>query len=382
MKKIKLLTTLSGLGVIAAAIPLVSTGCTSKYDSSNYIIYKGEKVKLDGFTFTQTDINLLCTQQAVPYDPAKSDSATWSAYYINGVPYDINYITEINIGTASNVAIIPPNFMNGCVHLRTVNLNGIKDLTYIGDNFLDYCYLLSTLVLPTLKNLSGEDMINLKYLTGSISQIPEYFLYGNNQLDTIDLEPFANIRYVPEGFMESCSNIKSLDFSSWKNVSYIGSSFLWGNESLEKVNLPTIKQLDFSKEVLKQLGVDTSPVTTIGNYFMQHCTSVKSFDFTPFAEVNYIADDFLGEESGEYIFNLNISTLDFSKLTKLNRIGDGFCSQIPMVKNIKLPHMVEIEDEETEDVDKPEIGQRFLRNKSVLESIDLSPLENIEELPE
>ena len=395
MKKLKLLTTLSTLGIVGAAVPVISTSC-NKEDTSNYIVYKGEKINFDGYTFRQSDITALDDDHiaAIPYivDGQPSETESWPAYIINGKPYDVRLITEIHIGSATDIEEIPARFLASCYSLRIADFGGIKGVARIDDDFLAGCSQLSWINLPTLRKLSDEEIYSM-FMNG-INQVEDNFLAGAISLEYINLKPFANLVTIPDNFLNCVYDdanphgnmfLKSLDFSSWKNVAYIGKNFLNACLALESVKLPTIKPLSLTvggKAI--ELPVQTG---TIGDSFMSFCPNIRELDFTPLANVTSIGDYFMcsyvdGNSNTYYAPMPYLKKLDFSMMTNVTKIGDGFCIGPVFATEVKLPTMVEGKKGSDMIETEPEIGGGFLSGLGSLESIDLTPLKKLTYIPD
>ena len=175
MKKIKLITSLSTLGVIATAVPTVATSCTSK--GANYIVAANKTINLPDVV-GQADINGLAVTTHTFSDGVPSRDAL----FINGEYVEADLITEIVIKKTDDALMdIPTNFISynassvnhGCTNLRKLDLHEVK------------------ITGSTISNLtltgSANSLVELSVPTIDNGNISSYFLNNFVALAQIDL---------------------------------------------------------------------------------------------------------------------------------------------------------------------------------------------------
>ena len=85
MKKLKLITSLSTLGMIGTMVPPFATSCndSSKEDNTNYFCTKDEKIEID-HELTQDDLNAMS-----PVDHIYADNVGRKSIFVNSQFYPI-----------------------------------------------------------------------------------------------------------------------------------------------------------------------------------------------------------------------------------------------------------------------------------------------------
>ena len=375
MKKLKLITTLSSLGMVAAATPIVATSCTpDTTDTRNYAIIAGEEVEFPEIV-TQEDL-----QNLVPHNPRNAGADAQVVIEIDGQEYEFDKVSEVNLGTVHNVVEIPASFLSaepltGVSNLQKVSLSGIKDTFHIDESFLSKNYRLTSLKLPTM---SSAVIANSDGST-QYSQISDNFLKDCAGLKRVDFSPLANVGAITHGFLENCSNLQSADLSALKSVRNIGNNFLAGCTSLSSVQLPTLKS------EIEIYGLKGG--CEIGNDFMYGVTKVTTVNFKPFAEARVIGNNFFSAAV------LNLKTIDLSSWKMVNQIGDNFLTSediapiimIGMIESktttFKLPTFVPPAPfKSSTNADEPTltIGDGFLAGFKYLTSVDLTPISKVQ----
>ena len=395
MKKIKLITTLSSLGALTAATPIVATSCSNS--AENYIVYNGEKISMLGSATAADILKFVPADYTDPTLPA-AEQATYKAICIDGRYYDITKISELSIGCCEDAAKIPANFLQGCVSLKRLNLRGVKGVMKIGANFCKDCKSLGQLVLPTLRALTNEEFITSYNDSNTYGQLPDNFLYYSDcpSLTSVDFTGFANLCIIPDQFMALSPVIENVDLSPLKNVRSIGDNVLWECGNLRNIKLPNMKTLS-----MEYKGKQCTWLPQVGDNFLANNVFLNDVDFTPFAEVALIGDDFLHTRAEEFYISLDMKTVDMSKLTHVHRIGKNFLKDLSYVTTVKLPTMVKCDIEHViNKLDKeyisgePTIGNYFLAKthgminsepvivESQIKNIDLTPLKALKQIPD
>ena len=374
MKKTKILTTIFGAGTLLASAPILATSCSNNdekvNETENYVKFAGTKLTID-HALNQADLNAM-----QPTDYTFSDGTTHKAIFIDGTPYPIVNITELQIGNCNDeILTIPEKFLMGgpvtatsieetCVSLQKLDLHGIKTTTFYDtpltktdhtvwcpnvveinvptlvnqDDTMSVDYFLYTDDpeihggLPALKkiNLAGlkearnigsdfleeskslTDVINLNCLS-NVKSIGHYFMQECPMLKTIDLSAFSNVTLIGENFLSGCTSLTSIDLSSLAKLeANIQSNFLKGCTSLESVKLPS--QCD---------------ATGIDDDFLGNCTSLKSIDLSGFTKVTEIGGGFLSGCS-------SLTSVDMSKLTSLTYIGNTFLYNCTSITDVNM----------------------------------------------
>ena len=444
MKKIKFITTVSTLGVLVAASPIVVTSCTTK-GPGNYIVVKNTVYKLED-ELTQEDIDGMVPQETkhvdsqtitLPISGQKilADVLTSVDYIIQigDETFNAKEITEIQINSVIDPTspgktvrlTIPTGFLGGCTNLKRLDLSGLSVYS-IGDWFLqpitesdmtimcgkevvdsfisgeafkeenidnsyelfmtnmygkykDFNGSLEEIILPTLVDVpAGKD-------PSEYTIVPNFFLAGQKKLKQVDLSTIAvimseSMKQIPAGFLLDCSSLKSLDLSNIL-VNTINGGFLSGCSNLETIVLPTLTE---NATIITQDNENfTNPI--LG--FMNGCTKITDIDFSNFAKLKMIPNNFFGAEmpedylvfkaipefgnNAEHFFTSHkMNAINLSPLNNVTSIGNNFLCQCISAKNILLPKSSVLET----------IGDNFLMNCKKLESIDLSVIPSVKSI--
>mgnify|MGYP004446804267 FL=1 len=217
MKKLKLLTSLSLIGSIGTTMPIVAVACDDDEEKptpgpepvveKSYAICDGEKVYWEN-PLTQQDVDNLAIRGS-------------STITINGVEYDKLRVTELCINETADVTIIPDYFLNGCLNLNVLKLDGADKITKIGNSFLVGCSEITNLSLPP-----------------------------SEELTTIGVD-----------FLTRCDGLTSLTLPSWPKIETIHTFFLYCCDNLTQLNMGNIPA-SVIKESYKSFPTDdkTAPM--------------------------------------------------------------------------------------------------------------------------
>ena len=226
MKKRKLLTSLSSLGVLAAAAPIVAPSCSSDNISyANGMIFDGKVYEIE----KNCDLNSFCwvptlfstTEYFMSIKLANGD-------YFNITKDNKDKLTKLKITDINkSVKFIANDFLSDMPCLKSLEIGDYSHITEIGDRFL-LANTLSTVDISTFTNveLIGDDFLAMSYnLTGpeikdptngyqKLHTIGKHFIAGCPKFTTADLtsfnySPIAN-RKIGEGMYSDCYNLKTV----------------------------------------------------------------------------------------------------------------------------------------------------------------------------
>ena len=439
MKKIKLIATISTLGVIAATTPVVATSCVTKAPG-NYVVVKNTVFQLPN-ELTQADIDAMVPQQTkhvenqtitlpISGNAKKIDVLTSVDYAIKigKNTFNAKDITELRIGNVvdpedeeprSSVSVaLPVGFLGGCTNLRKLDL-GELEVYSIGDFFLQ------PITSTDIKIMGGSDIIDdfisgkalkeesldesyemymrningkrkdfngrlteivLPQLVGKpesieedLTLIPKLFLAGQKKLETIDLSNFTQydlINNIPAGFLFDCSGLKSVDFTGFK-VKTIDRGFLSGCNSLETIKLPKLNE---GGKIITSDDENKNPLFG----FMNGCNKVHDIDFKPFMNLETIPIGFFGQL-------MPSNYLAFEKFADLKLEAQHFFNEYEMdaINLLPLTNVEEIKNDflnactNAKNIilpfspDLEVIGNNFLANCKKLQTIDLTNLKEL-----
>ena len=332
MKKSKLIKTVIGAGALLSATPIVATSCNNNEDkvneSQNYIKFAGNKLVID-HALNQADLNAM-----QPQDYQFSDGVIHKAIFVDGIPYRISYITEMQIGNCGDETLtIPSNFLMGgtvtatstleaCTALQKLDLHGIKTTTIENTPLVETDYW--DLWCPNMLEIKVPTLVK----TGDTLSIPDYFL-----------------SYDDPEYLARPRTLQKVDLTGFKDVTHIGSEFLYYVKNLTDVNLTALTN-----------------VTSIGDDFLSVCISLEKVDLSSFSNVTSIGNFFLA--------SAKITSIDLSPLSNLEEIQTNFLDGCTSLESIKFPSQC----------DATAIGTYFLRGCSELKSIDLSCFTNVKQI--
>ena len=204
MKKIKLITSLSTLGALTAAAPIVTTSCSSdkKAEYKNYITFRGKAIELP----ENLNPNFLCWVPSYSTGTYYMLIPTKDNEWIYIYDYNCDQITDLKLTSCDDTAIINNDFLSYLPNLTTVNLSGLTKVTTIGHRFLSNNFL-ESLDLTPLSNLNG---------------IGDNFLSFSLFLDTTNIKfpekGFEKLSCIGKDFMYSCFSLTSFDMSVFSYV--------------------------------------------------------------------------------------------------------------------------------------------------------------------
>ena len=200
----------------------------------------------------------------------------------------------------------------------------------------------------------------------------------------------SSLTVVSDGFLRR-SQIESLYLTGLSSTTSIGDNFLEGCSSLTTVDLlslPDITRIgdNFLEGCDSLTGVDLvfNNLTSISNSFLYSCSSISFLDLSHFNSVTSVGSYFLCES--------RVTEIDLSGLRNLTSIGDGFlcwCDSITeidlsvlrsltSIKNDFLRRCGSLEVVDFSKLDKlTSIGDGFLRRCESLQSLDLTGLRNV-----
>ena len=249
------------------------------------------------------------------------------------------------------VTIIPSYKSHGMPETK-IDLEPLENIEHIRDDFLYYGRQ-KNIDFSKLKKLKtiGKSFLYQNKITAidfssspGLSVIGEQFAYECPNLKTIKFSKDANITSVGQYFLHWCLNLKEINLEGF-NLKIINDDFLSRCTSLEKVKFP--KLMENARE--------------IGSYFMAQTPMLKTIDMSCFSNVTEIGYAFM-EKSG-------ITTIDFSKMTKVEAISMMFMKECKNLKTINLSGFSNVKI----------IGYDFLA-RTDLTSIDLSCFSNVEKI--
>ncbi len=168
-------------------------------------------------------------------------------------------------------------------------------------------------------------------------KIGDEFLFGCNELTSLELRGFEKVTTIGDGFLLGCTGLTSLDLSPLRNVTTIGLALLEGSTGLKSLDLSGLRNVttignEFLLGCTGLTSLDLSPlrnVTTIGYRFLCDCTGLTSLDLRGLENVTTIGDDFLSDCTG-------LTSLDLRGLENITTIGDNFLANTsPQIISIK-----------------------------------------------
>ena len=190
MKKTKLITSLSSIGVLLSSTPIIATSCSENktinretyYSECNTMDFNDKHYEL----IDNIDPNLFAV---VKYNPVYIPLKDGSTQLINYDEWNLLVGVKL-ISCDPNIKVLDNNFLSYCKGLREVDLSGLTYIREIGHNFLIGCYKLNGLDLSPLVSLeeiggsfccncSGLQFVNLpfRYADGIDFSNSLYFFY-------------------------------------------------------------------------------------------------------------------------------------------------------------------------------------------------------------
>ena len=268
-------------------------------------------------------------------------------------------------------------------------------------NYTDYIWLKYTPHL-LVKLINSPDLsINIKIKLFKLSITGIYDSSVRNAIKIITFEkcyikilPFLqNYDYIDDftfysndfNFVRTFPQIKSLkciitdktkhseDLTPLSNVTSIGNFFLFHCTQIVNLNLvPLSNVLSIGDYFLYNCSnlkiIDLSPlclITVIGDGFMSNCTSINNLILNPLSNVTSIGNGFMSGCT-------SINNLILVPLSNVTSIGDDFLSGCTSIKIINLSSLCQI----------TKIGENFLSKCRNLKNLDLTPLVNVTSIGE
>ena len=198
-RKLKLLTSLSCLGILTAAAPIVMTACSdTEIKSANGMVFDGKVYEIAD----NVDLNAFC----------------WVPTFFS----ETEYFMSIPLKNGKYFNITMDNRFD-LTKLKITSIN--KDIDYINNDFLSY--------LPNLKELTISDYSH-------ITEIGDRFLVANT-LETVDISTFTNMELIGDDFLAMSYNLEGPDIidpvNGYTELSTIGMHFLAGCPNLTVADL-------------------------------------------------------------------------------------------------------------------------------------------------
>ena len=312
MKKTKLIATISSLGVLASATPIIATSCSENSRSGSYYVIHNQKVSLPT-TFSQSDINNL-----VPQSYTFSDGVSRSALFLNGDYVEAALITELRIQETDSTVILPTsNFLSTCTNLRILDIKGVKT----EQTASDLTNALTSIPWSNLVEVAFPTWVEKEGVGHALSTV--FFSTTPTGLKKADLSGLEKPITVTNNFFKGCTGLEELILPDLSEVTVIGSSFLDGCSSLKSVdNLNQLTKIKgFAYNFLNGCSSLTSVtfpkdnlITTIGHSVLSGCSSLKSIDLSPLTSVTIIGNDFLKGCS-------SLTSIDLSQMEELQTLG-------------------------------------------------------------
>ena len=130
-----------------------------------------------------------------------------------------------------------------------------------------------------------------------------------------------------------------------------GSDFIFTTKEGETITITSSQRSNIKSIKITSVKDGTTATPTD---FLGYCTNLKSVDLSGLSEITLI--------NGHFLFNSAITTLDLSKLTKIQEIKDSFLNSCRSLAELKLPTSCPVTT----------IGKYFLEYCSSLKSLNLS----------
>ena len=253
------------------------------------------------------------------------------------------------------------------------NLIRYNENTYLLQDNIDlnlFCDSGTTLSGPfllkngnTITDLDKSKITNLTLgsISPSITAIDSYFLYDCTNLVSLSLPDESNINQIGEHFLQN-SSIESINLKAFGSVTSIGKYFLSGCEDLKALDLSQLSKLtafteDFAfacKGLTSVTFPSTCAATSIEDGFFWTCKSLETVDLRGLKNVLTIGNEFF--YSCEALKNIDLSSLE-----SVNKIGDSFMSDCIALESINLSVISPVNG----------IGKNFLNGCKVLGRVDL-----------
>ena len=405
MKKMKFITSMTSLGVLAGAVPIVATSCSN---GGNYFVADGHKYNI-GHAFTSGDMQGLVSEQVPTYktvivDGTPSQVVDHVDYYvyINGKKIDAKTLTELRITSAdSSIRYTMPGFLAGATNLKTLDLSGLNldvilpgflqplDLSGIANTIVDVAAPLGSLFL---------ELTELQNKAGNKSDGPEYE-YCLPFLVTDEMKDSTNgIKIWTTRDTESPSVIRQTYWSYGltqhkyqNNYIYYGITEQLKNiyETLKEKLGKTYGSVTITVEILRTILEDY-------NKYKAEADALKAREKEIYAEMATYAAAPLLESLFSKLRNVRYAITDL-KLPHLNQIGqDSVTMYVANFINSLSKYVLQLMPGESVGTVGPYITKAlaalipllttqipvfFLTGLTSVERIDFSPLANAREIP-
>ena len=151
---------------------------------------------------------------------------------------------------------------------------------------------------------------------------------------------------IPKKFLSGATFV-SLDLSAVSGIASIGEGFLQDCTSLEVLDISGF-----------------TSVTSVGTYFLHGCKALKELDLTPLSNITAIKEAFLG-------WCTSLKQLDLSPFVRVTAIDEYFLQSCTALEELNLSGLLNVRV----------IKDQFLYNCSSLTELDLSPLSRVTVIP-
>ena len=377
MKKIKLITTLSSLGILGATFPLVVTSCSKDdkkedediVETDNYVQTNSDKF----YIANDFDPNIFCGDTATisfvsPTKPEKGIQRT-----VNKT--DIKSITIKSIKSA--VTNLKDKFLNGFTAISSIDLSALSSILNFGTQFIYNCDNLTEINIGNISknriphdtnSFATENKDAICYTNGIKLIYPEDDIEWDRWVWTNLID--HNSTTTP--YRKVNANFNGMEFKSQKYIltdNYDLNEFIncdpdpylynmnWRTKQYQvKDGTPVTINYDDDRGSLTQVILarpDTS-VTSIGDFLLERCTSLTKFEIGTLSNLTKIGRNFLDECSGLTQLNLsflasvtdvghvflcdcsNLTSIDLTPMTKVTNIGQTFLGKCTKLKRIDL----------------------------------------------
>ena len=147
---------------------------------------------------------------------------------------------------------------------------------------------------------------------------------------------------IPNKFFSGAAFVR-LDLSAVSGIASIGEGFLQDCTSLEVLDISGL-----------------TSVTSVGTYFLHGCKALKELDLTPLSNITAIKEAFLG-------WCTSLKQLDLSPFVRVTAIDDYFLQSCTALEELNLSGLLNVRV----------INNQFLFQCSSLTELDLSPLSRV-----
>ena len=376
MKKIKLITTLSSLGVLGATFPLVVTSCSKDdkkedeeiVETDNYVQTNNDKF----YIANDFDPNIFCgdTETINFVSPTKPEKGIQRT--INKT--DIKSITIKSL--KSTVTNLKDKFLNGFTAISSIDFSALSSILYFGTQFIYNCDNLTEI------NIGNISKNRLPHDTNSFATENKDAICYTNGIKLIypddttwDLWVWTNLidhNSTTTPYRKVNANFNGMEFKSQKYIltdNYDPNIFItcdpaWGTSTMNwrktqyptKGGTPITIDYDDDRSSLTQviLARPNTTVTSIGNCLLEECTNLTRVEIGTLPQLTTLGRNFLAECSNLTQFNLNclasvtevdgeflygcskLISIDLTLMTDITKIGASFLQDCTSLKRIDL----------------------------------------------